>query len=160
VATADQFQYGLTLLAALGSALIGGVFFGFSTFIMRALARLPTAAGIAAMQQINVAVINPWFLVPFVGTAVAGAALAGWGVVVWGEGEARWRAVGGALYVVGTFLVTIRFNVPLNDALAAVAPEEERAVAVWEDYLVRWTWWNHVRTVAAIAAAGWLCLAL
>ena len=43
---------------------------------------------------------------------------------------------------------------------SSVTPEEERAVAVWEDYLVRWTWWNHVRTVAAIAAAGLLCLGL
>src|SRR5687768_13749063 len=90
-------QYGLTLLTALGSGLIGGVFFAFSTFVMRALARLPAAAGIAAMQGINVAVINPWFLVPFLGTAVAGVALAVWGVVAWGEGEAGWRAVGGGL---------------------------------------------------------------
>jgi uncharacterized membrane protein len=69
-------------------------------------------------------------LVPFVGTAVVGAALAVWGVVVWGEGEAGWRAVGGALYFFGTFLVTMRCNVPLNDTLAAVVPEEKRAVAV------------------------------
>ena len=80
------------------------------------------------MQSINVAVINPWFLIPFVGTAVVGASLAVWGVVVWGGGEAGWRAVGGALYVFGTFLVTMRCNVPLNDALAAVAPEEEHCV--------------------------------
>ena len=82
----EELGSGLTLLTALGSALIGGVFFGFSTFIMRGLARLPAAAGISAMQQINVAVVNLWFLVPFVGTAVVGAALAVWGVVVWGGG--------------------------------------------------------------------------
>jgi len=49
----------LTLLSALGSGLIAGAFFAFSTFVMGALGRLPAAHGIAAMQSINVVVINP-----------------------------------------------------------------------------------------------------
>jgi len=61
----------LTLGAALGSGLIAGVFFAFSTFVMPALARLAPAQGVAAMQAINVAVLNRWFLGVFVGTAAA-----------------------------------------------------------------------------------------
>jgi hypothetical protein len=57
----DCVLFVLTFLAALGSALIGGLFFAFSAFVMRALGRLPPAGGIAAMQSINVAVLNPVF---------------------------------------------------------------------------------------------------
>jgi uncharacterized membrane protein len=60
----------LTLLSALGSGLIAGVFFAFSTFVMRALGRLPPHEGIAAMQSINIVVINPWFMTAFLGTVV------------------------------------------------------------------------------------------
>src|SRR6185436_10873289 len=40
----------LTIGTAVGSGLVGGVLFGFSTFVMRALDRLPAAQGLAAMQ--------------------------------------------------------------------------------------------------------------
>ena len=57
-------------IALLGSALVGGVFFAFSSFVMKALARMPSSEGIAAMQSINVVVINPAFLGAFIGTAL------------------------------------------------------------------------------------------
>jgi uncharacterized membrane protein len=45
------------------------------------------------------------------------------------------------------------FNVPLNNALARVAPPDPDAVLRWEEFARRWTAWNHVRTIAALAAA-------
>jgi len=45
----------VTLIAALGCGLMAGLFFAFSVSVMKSLARLPSAAGIAAMQFINVA---------------------------------------------------------------------------------------------------------
>ena len=71
MATVDQWLFALTLCAALGCGLMAGVFFAFSAFVMKALARLPPGEGLAAMQSINVAVVNPWFLVAFLGTAAA-----------------------------------------------------------------------------------------
>jgi uncharacterized membrane protein len=56
--------------ALLGSAVIGGVFFAFSSFVMKALARIPSSEGVAAMQSINVVVIIPTFLSVFMGTTV------------------------------------------------------------------------------------------
>ncbi len=55
----DQLIPVVGTTALLASALVGGVFFAFSSFIMKALARVPSAEGIAAMQSINVIVINP-----------------------------------------------------------------------------------------------------
>lgn len=46
------------------------------------------------------------------------------------------------------------FNVPGNNALAAVQPGSEQGAALWADYLRTWTNWNHVRTVASLAAAA------
>lgn len=58
------------------------------------------------------------------------------------------------LYAVGMFAVTIVFNVPLNDQLAAADPASSAAAPVWARYLTEWTFWNHVRTAASIAATA------
>jgi uncharacterized membrane protein len=145
---------------ALGCGLIAGAFFAFSTFVMKALSRLPPAQGIAAMQSINVVVINPWFMAAFLGTAAGCAVLAVSSILNWQEPGAGLRLAGSLLYVVGTFVVTMAFNVPRNDALAKLQPESVEAAASWSRYLVGWTSWNHVRTIAALAAAALLTLAL
>ncbi len=139
--------------ALLGCALIGGVFFAFSSFVMKALARVPSSEGIAAMQSINVAVINPSFLGAFMGTAVLSLGVVGLALVRWSHPAAMFFLGGAVFYVVGTFLVTMFGNVPLNDRLAAVSATDPAARDVWDHYLDRWTMWNHVRTVAAMVAA-------
>ena len=139
--------------ALLGSALVGGVFFAFSSFIMKALARVPPAEGIAAMQSINVVVLNPSFLGAFIGTAVLSLGAGVIAVVGWGRPPAPFLLGGALFYIVGTFLVTGLGNVPLNEQLAAVSATDPSAVAIWDHYLDRWTMLNHVRTLAALAAA-------
>lgn len=139
--------------ALLGAALIGGVFFAFSSFVMKALARTPSPQAIAAMQSINVVVINPSFLGAFFGTAILSLAAVALALLNRDDPSSLLFLGGAVLYVAGTFLVTVFGNVPLNDRLAAVSASDPDAGAVWEHYLARWTWWNHVRTVAAIAAA-------
>ncbi len=139
--------------ALLGSALVGGVFFAFSSFVMKAIARVPSSEGIAAMQSINVAVINPSFLGAFMGTAVLSFGIVALTMARWSHPSALFFLGGAILYFGGTFLVTMFGNVPLNDELAAVAAIEPAAHDVWEHYLDRWTMWNHVRTGAAMIAA-------
>jgi len=77
--------FALVLAAALGSGVMAGVFYAFSTGIMLALGHLPAAQGIAAMQSINVAVINPLFLGAFLGTALLSLAAAVVAIMSWGE---------------------------------------------------------------------------
>jgi uncharacterized membrane protein len=55
----------IALGAALGTGLMAGLFFAFSVSVMRALASRPAAEGIAAMQAISRAILNPVFLVVF-----------------------------------------------------------------------------------------------
>jgi uncharacterized membrane protein len=156
----DGWLLVLTIVAALGCGMVGGAFFAFSTFIMKALARLPPAHGIAAMQSINVAVITPLFMLALFGTAVPCLVLAVASLVEWGEPGAAYLLAGGLLYVVGTVLVTIACNVPRNNALAAVDPDSAEGASQWARYVPGWTAWNTVRTVAAIAAAAALTIAL
>ena len=140
-------------MALLGSALVGGIFFAFSSFVMEALARVPSAEGIGAMQSINVVVLNPSFLGVFMGTTVLSLGAGGLAFAGWGRPSAPFFLGGALFYLVGTFLVTGLGNVPLNDQLAAVSPTDPGARDVWEHFLSRWTTWNHVRTAAAMVAA-------
>lgn len=160
MATVNQWLFALSLFAALGCGLIAGVFFAFSTFVMKALSRLPPVDGIAAMQSINVAVLNPWFLATFLATAAACVLVVISSLWRMHHRGAVYTLAGGALYVVGTFLVTVVFNVPKNEALASVAPTDRNSASLWTSYLVTWTAWNHVRTAAALAAAASLTIGL
>ena len=156
----DDWLRVLTLISALGCGLMAGFFFAFSVSVMKALGRLPPAQGIAAMQSINLVVINPVFLITFFGTAVACVAVAISALRTWHGPGAAYLLAGGLLYLVGSFLVTIVFNVPRNDALAAVDPSSAAGATLWASYLTAWTAWNHVRTAAALAAAAALSIAL
>jgi len=149
----DQLIPVVGTMALLGSALVGGIFFGFSSFIMKALADLSSVEGIGAMQSINVVVINPSFLGAFFGTAVLSLVAGGLAVAGWGSPSAVFFLGGALFYLVGTLLVTMLGNVPLNDQLAAVSATDPAARDVWKHYLGRWTRWNHVRTAAAMVAA-------
>jgi uncharacterized membrane protein len=147
------FVTGLVFLAAIGSALIAGTFFAFSNFVMPALARLAPGAGAAAMQSINVTVLNRLFLGVFIGTAAVSLALVVAAVLHW-DGDAVYRLAGGLLYLIGSFAVTVFGNVPLNRKLAALDAAADSSAAAWRHYVGSWTAWNHLRTLGSLAALG------
>ncbi len=156
----EQLYFPLKVIAALGCGLIAGVFFAFSTFVMKALAQQPAAQGIATMQSINITVINPWFMTAFLGTTVVCLVLIVSSLFQWQQPTAAYLLVGGLLYLIGSFGVTIVFNVPLNNALATANPNSTEGVTLWAKYLTNWTFWNHVRTIAAFVAATLFTLAI
>lgn len=142
----------LEIIAIVGAGLTAGIFYAFSTFVMAALARIPPEQGIAAMNSINVTVINPWFFAVFFGTPVICALLAVLALVRWGEPGAALVLAASLIYIVGSLVVTMVFNVPLNNALAAVSSAEGEGGVLWTRYLSDWTFWNHVRTAAPLIA--------
>ena len=150
----------LTLIAALGCGLVAGAFFAFSSFVMAALKRLPTAEGIAAMQSLNTLAVTPVFMTALFGTAAACIGLAAWTVISPDGQRTSLILAGSALSLLGTVRVTIACNVPLNDAFAKLHPRGIEAADRWDRYVTRWTAWNHVRTAAALAAAGIFIVAL
>jgi uncharacterized membrane protein len=111
------------------------------------------------MQSINIVVINPLFLGVFIGTAVIALLLAAL-VLFQGALGMGYLLAGSALYVIGCFGVTMLGNVPLNNALAPLEAGSDEAASLWARYLKDWLKWNHVRTIAALAACGAFILAL
>jgi uncharacterized membrane protein len=150
----------VTLAAALGSGLAAGFFFAFSFTVMPALAKIPAAQGIAAMQSINIVVINPWFFTVFFGTALLSVIAIVAALMRWQDPRAIQWLVAGTIYLLGTIVVTMVCNVPRNNALAALAPESPAAATYWIEYLSSWTAWNHVRTIAPLVSAALFTWAL
>ncbi len=144
--------FALTLAAALGSATIGGLYFAFSTFVMRALGERPPAEGMAAMVAINRVILRSLFMPVFMGTAILSLILALYGGLVRTEASG-WLLSGALAYLAGNIWLTMAYNVPLNNAIDRADPAGDNE-ALWKDYVVRWTRWNHVRTIACLAAAG------
>lgn len=150
----------LTGLAAIGSGVMAGFFFAFSNTVMAALGRQPPAAGMAAMQAVNVVVLNPLFFVAFFGTAALCLLLLVASIVLWSEAGALLLLSACLAYLIGCIGVTMACNVPLNNTLAAVKPGMPEADATWARYLDVWTGWNHVRTVACAASAALFTMTL
>jgi uncharacterized membrane protein len=135
----------LVSAAAVSAATVGGLFYAFSTFVMRGLDRTGPAEAVIAMRGINAeAQANAPFLTLFFGSAlVALAALT----------QLRLPGSGGifagAVLALVPPVVTVAFNIPLNNRLAATG---STAIA-WPDYFRAWTLWNHVRTVAPLSGS-------
>lgn len=143
----------LVTAGILGCGVVAGVFFAFSGFIMPALERLPAPRGTAAMQAINVTAVTPPLMIALFGSAVVCLAIGVEAVRSWGTPGAGLRLLAALLYLVGGVGVTIIFNVPRNNALAALDPESAQAAAYWATYLREWTTWNSVRALASGLAA-------
>ena len=142
----------LSVASSLCTGVVAGVFFAFSVFVIRALAQLPPEQGIAAMQRINVTVITPLFLGTFLGTVplLAAAAYAAYRAT---SGATAWLAIAFVVYALGSVGVTIAFNVPRNNRLAALEATSNEATDYWPRYVEEWLLWNHVRCLASALAA-------
>ncbi|MFJ9177773.1 DUF1772 domain-containing protein [Streptomyces sp. NPDC102360] len=152
----------LVVLGAVWCGVSSGVFIAFSTFVMRGLGALPAAQGIAAMNAVNIAALTPPFMAVFLGAAVLCAVIAVVTFVLWPEAGTVELLLGCALYLVGSFGVTVLANVPRNAALAGLSGDEETesSAAQWRAYLVEWVRWNHVRAATGAVTSLLFVLAL
>ncbi|MEM6584300.1 MAG: anthrone oxygenase family protein [Pseudomonadota bacterium] len=141
-------------------AIMAGVYFTFSAFVMRSLDAIEAPAGMMAMQSINRIIVQSAFLPIFFASTLVCAALAVRASFDWAAPGALWAAVGGALYVVGMFGVTLVGNVPLNNTLEATPADGPEAKAIWAMYMRQWTRWNHARTLSCIVSLVFLVLAM
>lgn len=149
-------------LGTLGSGVLSGLYFIFSFCVMDALDAQPAASAISSMNAINVLIVNPPFVLFFLGTPLVCAWLL-WSCVKEGIGSSldnKFTTAGALVLLLGEFLLTPAVHVPKNDALAAYTLGSGSDVSVWADYYTAWTAWNHVRTLASIATVVLFSLAL
>ncbi|MFR9798646.1 DUF1772 domain-containing protein [Streptomyces sp. MS06] len=150
----------LAVLGVLATGVMAGVFCAFSVLVVRGLAALPPAQGVAAMNAINSSAVTPAFVIVFAGTAMLCTVIAVVTFVVWPAGAAVRLLLGSALYLVGAFGVTVAANIPRNAALLRLEAGGAERDAYWPSYVREWSRWNHVRALASVAAAGAYLLAL
>jgi uncharacterized membrane protein len=148
----DQL-FAVAVLGAVGCGMMAGLLFAFSNFVMRALLQQPPESGMRTMQAINSLIQNPIFFVLFFGTTVAALFLAATSALHLSKNGSTLMLLGSLLYLVGTFGVTIVFNVPLNNGLAEYSASTSDAAQYWQSYVSQWLKWNHVRTVTSVSAA-------
>ena len=147
----------LMQFAILAYALIAGVFLAFSDFIMRSLARTSGAGGVETMQVINREVFRWVFMALFLGMAGVSILIAAYAWIGLGGSAGTLILLAALVYLVGCFGVTVAFNVPMNQTLASMDLTEDATKDYWrKTYVPRWTFWNSVRTGAAVLSAALL----
>ena len=128
--------------ARLTAGLLAGLYFAFAAAVMPGLRGLDDAAFVDAMRRINVAIVNPVFLLVFVGAPVLAVAAA----VLLRTPLSYAAAALGVL----TLLITVVVNVPLNDKLAAGGTRA--------DFESVWVFFNAVRTVTGTGSLACLLI--
>jgi uncharacterized membrane protein len=146
----------IVLVAALVcTALATGTFYGWQVSVIPGTRQVDDHAYIQTMQHINLRIINPGFLVPFLVTPLLLGAAA---VLSYRSGNMRRSAAltaAAVVYVVGVLGVTAGRNVPLNNSLAALDVDASSATELASTrraYEQPWNRWHAVRTAAGVVA--------
>jgi uncharacterized membrane protein len=145
--------------AAIGSGLLGGVLFAFSSFVMPALRRIPASEGISAMQSINRRATTFAFGALIVVTVALAAGLGLHALVRRGQPGAGWVGAGSISMIIA-LAITGGFNIPRNDRLASFDASTPEAAVYWPTFLTEWVLANHLRTAFCIIAAATYTVAL
>jgi len=142
----------LICLAAVSAGLMAGVYFAFSGFIMRSFDQLGATQATNAMNAINEVILRSWFMALFFGSTLLFAMLS---VIALFKTDlpGRWLLfAAGLIYVIGMFVCTALFNVPLNNRLANVPIDKSSVRHHWDLYYRKWTRWNHLRGICSLVA--------
>ena len=146
--------------SAIGAALVAGVFFAFSAFVMSGLDRSGPRHAVPAMQGINVTALRPPLMLLLFGTLVVSLTATVVVLVDRGWSAVTWLVIAGfAVYALGVVVVTAVGNVPLNNKLMA-RDDPADADDAWHDFDRPWTRLNHVRASAAALGAVLLTVAM
>ncbi|WP_431959993.1 DUF1772 domain-containing protein [Actinacidiphila sp. bgisy160] len=147
--------------ATVAVGLMAGLFFAFSVAVMPGLARAADRTLVDAMQRINVAIQNGWFLLAFGGSLLLCAAAVALCPRDGERGPLPWVIAAIVLYL-AVLVVTFGVSIPLNDRLDAAGDPARLAdiAAVRERFEAAWVRWNLVRTLLCTGALGCLSWAL
>ena len=142
--------------STLAMGLMAGVFAIYANAIMPGLRRTEDRTFVSAFQAIDGAIVNPAFLLSFVGALILTGLAA---LLQIGEPPLPWIAAAFVLYL-AVFAITIGVNVPLNDAIKAAGSAGDPASVRERFDEPRWVRWNLVRALATTLAFGCLAWAL
>jgi uncharacterized membrane protein len=147
----------LLVAATITAGLAAGLLYAFAVAVLPGLAAVSDAAFVPVMQSINRSIINPLFLLTFLGAPLLAIATVIARFVTSGPGPG-WPLITAVVLALLSVLITATINVPLNDALDAAGSLD--VAAARQAFEGRWVTWNIVRSVVSTAAFGFLVLAL
>ncbi|WP_280426230.1 DUF1772 domain-containing protein [Nocardia carnea] len=158
----DTVRATVLMAATLATGLMAGVFGIYALAIMPGLRTTDDRTFIASFQAIDRAIVNPLFLLTFMGALVLAVVAA---LLQLGSGRGQvliWTAAAAVLYLVAV-VITVAVHLPLNDALKAAGDPAEMADpaavrAAFDE--ARWVTWNIVRVLTSGVAFGCLAWAL
>ena len=142
--------------AVVAAGLIAGLFYAWTVSVMPGLARADDHTFVTAMRGMNVAIVNGWFMLSFLGAPLLAIAAVVLHATSGAEGGLPWLIAGAAL-LVATLVITGAVNVPMNNALDKDTADFATLRARFEKPWVRW---NTARTVLSVAGFGCLVGAL
>lgn len=141
--------------AVLSTGLMAGMYCAFSVFIMAAFKTIPDTSAVIAMNAINKVIVKSAFIPVFFGSSLLAIALV---FLALDDERAGLILFAGGVYILGMLLCTVLFNVPLNNRLLGASFDNQ--AAVWRNYVIQWTRWNHVRSISSLLAFVLYVLAL
>ncbi|MEU4114245.1 anthrone oxygenase family protein [Kitasatospora sp. NPDC028055] len=152
----------LALVAAtVTCGLTAGLFYAYACSVMPALARVEDRTFIEVMQRVNVAILNGWFVLGFVGALLSTAAAVA--LHLPSDGHRALPATIAALVLYAAAIgVTRVVNIPLNDELEQAGAPQRLAdpAAVRTRFEARWVRFNVLRALLCTAALCCLAWAL
>ena len=147
-------------IALIAYGLVSGVFLAFSGFVMKSLGAAQPAGGIESMQIINIKVMPTIFMVLLIGMSFLSPAFIYYANTNLTGLVANLIMAGAAIFFIGTFIVSLIFNIPMNEKLAKMDYSADETATYWKHYVKRWTFWNSVRTWSSAIAAICFLLAV
>lgn len=147
------------LALGLLAAMVGGVLQSFSDFVMKGLLQAAPAGGMESMQQLNRTVFRSIFIVMLIGLVPTTIGFGIYAGVALSGSPQTLIITSAVLYFLLVFVVTVAFNVPMNEQLDGLAHTGSEGHAYWSVYGRVWTRWNHVRILGGTASAACLLLA-
>ncbi len=145
----------LLILTITSLALMAGLFYSFTISIMPGLARTQDRTFLEAMQSINKAIINPFFILAFVGSIILVILCC---IMQYKQGiTPQFYTIFAAsiIYLAGVIGITFFGNVPLNNALDALDIQRLTIIELKnarEMFETSWNRFNLIRTLSSLIA--------
>tara|TARA_Y100000589_G_scaffold271399_1_gene264059 strand:- start:810 stop:1310 length:501 start_codon:yes stop_codon:yes gene_type:complete len=157
--------YIIVMLSILLCSLVAGLVFGFAAVVMPGIAKLSDREFLLAFKHMDGIIQNnqPAFMLVWVGSIFSVIAMLVLGTMNLSGGELYHLWGASALYLLAVQLPTVRFNIPLNNALQALNIEslgESDLAKAREDFEAPWNRWNRFRTLTSIVSVSALLLLL
>jgi uncharacterized membrane protein len=156
------FENIILVLAGTLTALVTGLFYGYSVSVNGGLHRLNDSEYVKAMQSINAVIQNPLFFVSFIGPVILLPLAA---FLQSDSNLIRFALLltSSALYIAVSFALTMVGNVPLNERLAKFNASKSSGNEIAQaraGFEKPWNRLHAIRTIASIAATVLIFVAI